>query len=68
MVFCSCNITDVSMGWKGVGAIGKPKAAQAMHWDSKSIVIHSVRGVDSHNPQGRPREPLQASWYPMESY
>ena len=62
-------------GWVGgrgmewnVGTDGKLKAGQAIHWNSKSNVMYSVCGLDRHNRQSMPRQPLKSAWYHWESY
>ena len=61
------------MDWREGGggearAGGKPKENQSNHLDSSSSAVPSVWDQNWYNPQGGPRLPLGAAWYPMQSY
>ena len=56
------------MGGGEAGVGGKPKAGQSNHLDSSSSAVPSVWDQNWYNPQGGPRLPLGAAWYPMQSY
>ena len=55
-------------GREGVGEGGGGWEAEVNHLDSSSSAVPSVWDQNWYNPQGGPRLPSGAAWYPMQSY
>ena len=55
-------------GMGGRGGVGSRRRAKATIWTQAAVLCPSVWDQNWYNPQGGPRLPLGAAWYPMQPY